>query len=546
MPKISAADGVRWAGLAAVYFLAAKLGLKLAFVNASATAFWPPTGIAISACLIFGRRVWPGIFLGAFLANITTAGTSATSLGIALGNTLEGLTGAYLVERFAGGRAAFERIQDTFKFALLAALISPIVSATIGVASLTLGGFAHWSTDAPVWFTWWMGDASGALVFAPLLILWASTPRPRWDKAKALELCALGVTLVIVGQIVFGGWIVGPEADYPLEFICLPILVWAAFRFGPREAATASFTLSILAILGTLRGMGPFARQDANASLLLLQGFIAIKTVLALAFAAAVLERTRASLALTRSYEDLDIQVKQRTSDLSKANAELQMFTAVASHDLQEPLHKITSFIELLSNRTTPALDDSGRDMLRRIQRAAIRMSRLVDDLLSLSRVIRDPRPFEDVDLNAALTDVQSDLEALIIDNEVRFESQPLPTVRAHATQMRQLLQNLIGNAIKFRDPKKPLVIKLTSRVTQPGFVELTVEDNGIGFDAQQAERIFQPFVSLYVHGEYAGSGIGLAICRRIALRHSGTITAKSAPGQGASFTITLPYATPA
>jgi signal transduction histidine kinase len=545
MRKITAADAARWCALAAVYFLAAKLGLKLAFVNASATAFWPPTGIALAAFLIFGRRVWPGIFLGAFLANMTTAGNFATSLGIALGNTLEGLTGAYLVERFAGGKAVFDRIQDTFKFAFLAAGLAPVVSATIGVTSLTLGGFAHWSTFAQVWFTWWLGDASGALVFAPLLILWASTPPPRWNGEKAIELCALFAGLFVLGQIVFGGLISESLSSNPLAFICLPSLLWAAFRFGPRETATVNFALAGVAIVGTLRGMGPFARTDPNASLLLLQSFIGVATVMALAFAAAVLERSRASLALRRSYEELDVQVKQRTAELSKANAELQMFTAVASHDLQEPLHKITSFIELLANRSAAGLDDSGRDMLRRIQGAAVRMSRLVDDLLSLSRVIRDPRPFEDVDLNTALFDVMADLEKLIIDKDVRIEAGPLPTVRAHATQMRQLLQNLIGNAIKFQDPKRPLVVKVGSRVVQSGFIEITVEDNGIGFDSHQAEHIFQPFVSLYVHGEYAGSGIGLAICRRIAVRHSGAITAKSAPGQGASFTITLPYSKP-
>src|SRR5262249_5963033 len=132
------------AALAAVYFFAAKLGLRLAFVNASATAVWPPTGIALAALLTFGPRVWPGIFVGAFIANLTTAGTVATSLGIAGGNTLEGLLGAYLVTRFAGGRNAFDRVQDVFRYALLAALASTTVSATIGVTTLALSGFARW------------------------------------------------------------------------------------------------------------------------------------------------------------------------------------------------------------------------------------------------------------------------------------------------------------------------------------------------------------------------------------------------------------------
>src|SRR5713226_1038995 len=168
--------------LAAVYLIAAKLGLKLAFVHASATAVWPPTGIALAALLVFGYRAWPGIFVGAFLANITTEGTVATSLGIAAGNTLEGVTGAYLVNRFAGGRNAFNRPQDVFRFAVLAGTISTMVSATVGVTSLSLGGFADWADYGAIWGTWWLGDAVGALLVAPLLVLWLTNPRVQWQR----------------------------------------------------------------------------------------------------------------------------------------------------------------------------------------------------------------------------------------------------------------------------------------------------------------------------------------------------------------------------
>jgi integral membrane sensor domain MASE1 len=141
-------------GLAALYFLAAKLGLKLAFLYPSASLVWPGTGIALAALLLFGNRVWPGIFFGAFSANLTTAGSMATSLGIAVGNTLEGLIGAYFVNRYANGRAVFDRARDTLKFLFLAAMLSTVVSATIGVASLFMGGFIEASDLGPIWFTW--------------------------------------------------------------------------------------------------------------------------------------------------------------------------------------------------------------------------------------------------------------------------------------------------------------------------------------------------------------------------------------------------------
>src|SRR6266852_1599725 len=165
------------AALAGVYFVAGKLGLTLAFVNASATAIWPCTGIALAAFLILGYRVWPAILIGAFVVNLTTAGSVATSMGIAVGNTLEGVVGCYLVTRFVGGVHSFERPQDVFKFAFLAGMVSTTVSATIGVTSLTLGGFAEWAMYGPIWCTWWLGDAVGAVVVTPFVLLWRENPR---------------------------------------------------------------------------------------------------------------------------------------------------------------------------------------------------------------------------------------------------------------------------------------------------------------------------------------------------------------------------------
>ena len=168
------------AALGVVYFFAGKLGLRMAFVHPSSTAVWPATGIALAAFLFLGTRVWPGVFLGAFLVNLTTAGTILTSLGVATGNTLESLIGAYLVARFANGRNAFERGTDTFKFALLAGTVGTALAATIGVTSLSLGGFAPWRDYRDIWLTWWLGDGVGAIIVAPLLILWIADFRVRW------------------------------------------------------------------------------------------------------------------------------------------------------------------------------------------------------------------------------------------------------------------------------------------------------------------------------------------------------------------------------
>jgi diguanylate cyclase (GGDEF)-like protein len=280
--------------LAVVYFGAAKLGLRFAFVHPSATALWAPTGIALAAFLIFGFRVWPGAFLGAFFANLTTAGSVLTSIGIATGNTLEGVAGCYLVMRFARGQRAFERAQDIFKFAFLAGMVSTTISATVGVTSLSLGGFADWTLYGSIWQTWWLGDGVGALLVTPLVLLWRENPRLNWSREQIIELALLFLGLFVTAWIVFGGRFHAEVKNYPLEYLCIPFLIWAGFRFGRRKAATAACVLAAIAIWGTLHGFGPFSREALNTSLLLVQSFVGIVAVTSLALAAEVTERKRA------------------------------------------------------------------------------------------------------------------------------------------------------------------------------------------------------------------------------------------------------------
>jgi diguanylate cyclase (GGDEF)-like protein len=280
--------------LAVVYFCAAKVGLRFAFVHPSATALWAPTGITLAAFLIFGLRVWPGAFLGAFLVNLTTAGSVLTSIGIATGNTLEGVASCYLVKRFSHGRYTFDRARDIFKFALLAGVVSTTISATIGVTTLTLGGFADRAMYWLIWRTWWLGDGAGAVVVTPLVLLWIENPHLNWTRRQVLELALLFLGLSLTAWAVFGGRFHAEIKNYPLEYICLPFLIWAAFRFGRRKAATATCVLAAIATWGTLNGFGPFARETPNVSLLLVQEFIGIVAMTSLAVAAEVTEHRRA------------------------------------------------------------------------------------------------------------------------------------------------------------------------------------------------------------------------------------------------------------
>jgi diguanylate cyclase (GGDEF)-like protein len=287
------------AGLGTVYFVAAKLGLKLALVYPSASSVWPGTGIALAAILLLGYRVWPGIFLGAFLANVTTAGSVATSVGIALGNTLEGLIGAHFLNCFANGRNAFDRARDILKFAFLAATVSTLVSATIGVTSLSIGGFIQPKDFGRVWFTWWLGDTIGSILLTPLLVLWSVDPRVRWSPSQVLERAFFLSLFILLNLVVFGGLTPLSQENYPLEFLCVPFFIWSAFRFGQRETAVAVAVLGAIAIWGTLHGYGPFATRASEESLLLLQSFMGVKALMGLVLSATVAEYRRVETQLS-------------------------------------------------------------------------------------------------------------------------------------------------------------------------------------------------------------------------------------------------------
>lgn len=233
--------------------------------------------------------------------------------------------------------------------------------------------------------------------------------------------------------------------------------------------------------------------------------------------------------------------LERQAKELGRSNAELQQFAFVASHDLQEPLRKIQAFGDLLKSRCSESLNAQGLDYLDRMQNAAGRMQRLINDLLSLSRAGTRTQNFVTVDLNAIVRGVLSDLEIRIQQKAAIVTCSPLPTVQADPIQITQLIQNLVANGLKFHAPGETPRVEIQGCVCDGDQYRITVTDHGIGFDEKYTERIFQVFQRLHGRLEYEGTGIGLSVCRRIVERHGGTITVKSAPGQGATFIVQLP-----
>jgi diguanylate cyclase (GGDEF)-like protein len=279
----------------AVYFLLGLLGFVY---DADASAMWPPSGFALAAVLIFGWQVWPAILSGAFLAYLWSYGDVLPSLGLAAGNVLEAVVGAAIVERWGGGLDAFRRPATVFRFTALGACLATMIGATCG--ALVIRGWVGlpWTDFTYLWTSWWFGHLTGVLVVSPLVLLWSAEPF-RWPRWPVLtEGIALLGLLTVVGLTVFAGRFPSDIKTFPLEFLSVPFILWAAFRFGRRETAATIAILSAFAIWGTVHGVGPFVTESTNISLVLMQAFIGVMSLMAAVLSAALAEQRRAEAQL--------------------------------------------------------------------------------------------------------------------------------------------------------------------------------------------------------------------------------------------------------
>ena len=314
----------RLAAITGVYFVAGRLGLSFALINANASAIWPPTGIAVASLLLYGVRYWPAVFVGAFLVNLTTTGAIVPSTAIACGNTLEAVIAAWLIGRFAGGIRAFEKAGDIVRAAAFALLVATPIAATVGTVTLLATQLAAREDLAVVWATWWLGDAAGAVTMTPLVLLWTQKPRFAALAARPIEAVLVAVTLIGVTLGVFGSYTLAGREHWELAWLCLPVLLWTALRFGPKECVAGATVVSVLAIRNTLDGLGPFANHPPNHALLMLQCFISVLMLATLATAAESRERRAREVELQLLNRELEERVGRRTADLARAQEHLE------------------------------------------------------------------------------------------------------------------------------------------------------------------------------------------------------------------------------
>ena len=544
-PEINFRRGISYAGglvaIGVIYFALAKGGLALASIHPSATPIWPPTGVALAAVLLWGYRTWPAIFTAAVIANATTAGSVATAIAIATGNSLEAVVGAYLINRWSSGCNTFSTPNSVAKFALICFVIATPISASIGLTSLATAGYIERTNFANAWVTWWLGDVTGALVIAPVIVLWASSHDHAFNRNEFLETVGVLATAAAVGLIAFSPLIEQTPSRDPLGFLAILPMLWAALRRGPRDTATVALVLAGITIWGTLTGGGPFTTADLNVSFLLVLMFLISITVPSLLLSADVEVRKKAEESLRRAQIELERKVAERTQELELANAAKSRFLAMASHDLRQPLHALGLFVAQLR---TPLKSRERTKTIERVDATRKEMDEMFNSLLDISRLdagILTPKITE-FPIARLLQKIETRFDQATREKGLRLRVRRSDAwVRSDAMLLERILLNLVSNAVRYT-LRGGIIVGCRRRGEM---LRIEVWDSGPGIPEDQKQNIFGEFFQLTApdRNRYGGLGLGLAIVDRLRLLLNHQIDLASTVGRGSRFAILVPMA---
>lgn len=550
--------------IAALYWVGARLGLRLAFTNHNVTAVWPPTGIAVAAFFLFGSRVWPGVLVGALLANITNGAPLDTSFGIAIGNTLAPLLAGYFLRR-VGFRAELDRVADVVNI-VAAGLLGMLVSATLGTTVLWLTG-ALAGTYGSDWTVWWIGDAMGVIIYAPAILTFvkARGNLPR-SPARQVEGVAFLIAMPVAAAVLMASFV-------PLWYIIIPLTLWGALRFRQPIAALTVALVSSVSIVVLVNGYGPFSYTslDPTTRLVTLQLFNATLALTVMLLTAVADERSLAWGELKSAADELEDRVRERSEELVRAqrsiaeanereSASLRVsvqrishlesiksdFLRLASHELRGPIGIVRGYVEMLLDGTFGELPTTTAPAMSVLDDKAAQMGRLVDRMLETARLEGEhpPSARRPIDIAALLHQaVDSTAATVTPKHTIVVDGDGAPeVVIADPEQIATVLSNLLDNAVRYSPAGGEIRVGLTC---SNGTVSVAVSDAGIGIAEEDIGRLFKSFSRVVTaeNASIAGTGLGLYISRKLAVLNGGDLFVSSSAGEGSTFTLTLPVA---
>ncbi len=535
----------RWflltSSLAVAYFAAGRLGLLLPFVGDNVTLIWAPTGISIAFLLRYGRRHWPGVALGAAAVALAVGSSFTTAALIGTGNALEGILGATFLRSRAARSHLFESPRDLIAFFGLGVVVSPIPSAVLGAVALCLAS-ADWSGFGRILFPWWLGNAAGALIVIPCALSWKSPFSHQLSQKRTAEAAAIAIGLVAVGSVVWSLELTPKGHLYPLELLPLPFVIWAALRFRMMGGSFSALAVAVLAMVGSIRGRGPFFESSTRDSLVPLFIFCCMVSIVGL---------------LTAIQAERLLSARATAEFANRAKSE---FLANMSHEIRTPMNGVIGLARLLAKADLPPRE---QQFARQVTRSAEGLLRLLDDLIDLTKVEARKLTIEshDFDFSAMVHEVAAVMghraEARGVTLRTIVDPELPARIRSDSTRLRQVLLNLVSNALKFTS-KGSVDVKITvvlapdpsakhagEKQSESDMKRLRCEvmDTGIGITSEAQEQLFQPFqqAESSTTRRFGGAGLGLAISKQIVELMGGVIGVHSVPEQGSTFFFEIP-----
>lgn len=503
--------------LVLAYYITGKIGLQLDAVNGFATLVWAPAGISLATLLLFGYKLWPGVALGAFLVNTTSGAPFLTGLGIACGNTLAALVGTYLINR-SRFRPTLERLHDVISLIFYGAILSTLVSASIGTASLLFTNIVLFPTMHKTWIAWWIGDMIGILIFAPIILVFMTLQPFKLKPRRFIELFIAYTILILISLILFRGFFQIDTKTLPIIYLLFPPLLWIVIRFTQRETIAAIFLLSFFSIWGTVEGYGTFARTSLIESLYFLQGFLG----------------TTSSTFMILS----SILSEKRALEIRKDD-----FISIASHELKTPLTTIKAYSDLVKMSLKNTKNKQLKTYAAKLESQVDKVNELINELLDASKIESGKISITHnyFDINILLKELVNDLNTYSKNNKIVYiGGDKALIVYADKFRISQVITNLLNNALKFSPTKKNVVVSTNKK---KGVIEIYVKDYGIGIDREHHKLIFDRFAQVESGTTVANSGLGLGlyISSEIVKKHQGKIWVESEVGKGSTFYFTLP-----